>query len=103
MTLKAKTRVSSKGQIVLPKEIRDADDLKPGQELEIERLEPGIYKLKRLKRPNEGLVDLLLACPEKGWFRRFDFGTTDDLFADKDILAIAGAEKPRPKAKRRRR
>jgi AbrB family looped-hinge helix DNA binding protein len=33
------TRISSKGQIVLPVEIREQDDIKPGQEFEIERIE----------------------------------------------------------------
>jgi len=64
------TTVSSKGQIVLPADIRQKDDIKPGQEFEIERLDRGEYRLKRLvRRRNEGLVNLLLACPVKGWFK----------------------------------
>ena len=32
-----KTRVSSKGQIVLPAELRQRDGISPGQEFEVER------------------------------------------------------------------
>jgi AbrB family looped-hinge helix DNA binding protein len=67
------TTVSSKGQIVLPANIRQKDGIKPGQEFEIERLDCGEYRLKRLRRRrNEGLVNLLLACPVKGWFKPLD-------------------------------
>jgi len=67
------TTVSSKGQIVLPANIRQKDGIKPGQEFEIERLDCGEYRLKRLRRRrNEGLVNLLLACPVKGWFKPRD-------------------------------
>ncbi len=63
------TRVSRKGQIVLPATIRRQDLIVPGQEFEIERLNRGEYRLvRRAPRPNEGLVDWLLACPEKGFF-----------------------------------
>ncbi|MBI3409584.1 MAG: AbrB/MazE/SpoVT family DNA-binding domain-containing protein [Planctomycetes bacterium] len=75
------TTMSSKGQIVLPAAIRQQDGIKPGQEFEVERIERGKYLLKRKKRPrNEGLVDWLLRCPEKGWFQPFDRSqTTADL------------------------
>jgi AbrB family looped-hinge helix DNA binding protein len=67
------TTVSSKGQIVLPAEIRHQDRIKPGQEFEIERIDNGEYLLKRkTRRRNEGVVDLLLACPVKGWFQPID-------------------------------
>jgi AbrB family looped-hinge helix DNA binding protein len=36
-----KTAVSTKGQIVIPVEIRQQDDIEPGQEFEIERLDRG--------------------------------------------------------------
>ncbi len=78
-----KTTVSSKGQIVLPAEIRKQDGIETGQEFEVERLDRGEYLLKRKeRRRNEGLVKLLLACPGKGWFRPMDrTDTTDDLKA----------------------
>jgi AbrB family looped-hinge helix DNA binding protein len=76
-----KTTVSTKGQIVLPAEIRQEDDIRPGQEFEIERIDRGEYRLKRKERRcNEGLVALLLACPVKGWFHPMDrTETTDDI------------------------
>jgi AbrB family looped-hinge helix DNA binding protein len=75
-----KTTVSSKGQIVLPAEIRQQDRIEPGQEFEIERLDRGDYRLVRLTaRPNEGVVDWLLACPEKGYFTAIASESTDTL------------------------
>lgn len=63
------TKVSSKGQIVLPAEIREQDDIKPGQQFDVERIDRGEYRLvRRQPAPNEGLTDWLLACPEKGYF-----------------------------------
>jgi AbrB family looped-hinge helix DNA binding protein len=76
-----KTTVSTKGQIVLPAEIRQQDDVRPGQKFEIERIDRGEYRLRRIaRRRNEGLVDLLLDCPVKGWFEPMDrTETTDDI------------------------
>ena len=75
------TTVSSKGQIVLPAEIRKQDGVKPGEKFEVERIDSGEYRLKRKRRRNnEGLVDWLLGCPEKGWFQPLDrTETTDDI------------------------
>jgi AbrB family looped-hinge helix DNA binding protein len=78
------TMISSKGQLVLPAKFRQQDDIRPGQEFDVERVEPGAYLLKRRARPNEGLVKLLLACPVKGWFQPLDRSeTTDDIRAPK--------------------
>ena len=75
-----KTRVSSKGQIVLPAELRQRDDIEAGQEFEVERLDRGAYRLVRCApRPNEGVVDWLLACPEKGFFVAIESESTDNL------------------------
>jgi AbrB family looped-hinge helix DNA binding protein len=80
-----KTTISSKGQIVLPAELRQQDRIEPGQEFEVRRIEEGEYLLKRAKRRrNQGLVELLLACPMKDWFqplRRTE--TTDDIVPPK--------------------
>jgi AbrB family looped-hinge helix DNA binding protein len=74
------TRVSSKGQIVLPASIRQQDRIEPGQEFEIERLEKGEYRLLRKKSPpNQGLIDWLLSCPEKGYFVPIESESTDTL------------------------
>ena len=76
-----KTTVSTKGQIILPAEIRQRDGIESGQEFEVERIDRGEYRLKRKeRRRNEGLVKLLLACPVKGWFEPVDRKeTTDDI------------------------
>ena len=75
-----KTTVSTKGQIILPAEIRQQDNVVPGQEFEVERIDRGKYRLlRRLPPPNEGLVDWLLACPEKGYFVPIESESTDTL------------------------
>jgi AbrB family looped-hinge helix DNA binding protein len=75
-----KTVVSSKGQIVLPVELRKRDRVAPGQRFEIERLEPGRYLLARIAgTDNEGVVDWLLSCPTKGWFTPIASESTDTL------------------------
>jgi AbrB family looped-hinge helix DNA binding protein len=74
------TKVSSKGQIVLPVELRQRDRLQPGQQFSIERLAAGEYLLKRIPLPaKSGLTDWLLACPEKGWFQPLPSESTDTL------------------------
>ncbi len=74
------TRVSSKGQIVLPAEIRRQDGIEPGQQFEVKRIDRGEYRLvRRAPRLNEGLVTWLLACPEKGFFVPIESESTDTL------------------------
>ena len=74
------TLVSTKGQIILPAEIRRQDGIEPGQEFEVERIDRGEYRLvRRQPSPNEGLVDWLLACPEKGFFVSIESESTDAL------------------------
>jgi AbrB family looped-hinge helix DNA binding protein len=74
-----KTVVSSKGQVVLPAELRQQDAIEAGQEFDVERIGPGEYRLVRRPRANEGLVDWLLACPEKGFFEPIESESTDTL------------------------
>ena len=75
-----KTAVSTKGQIVLPAEIRRQDDIEPGQEFDVERIDRGEYRLVRRTPPkNQGLVDWLLACPEKDFFVPIESESTDTL------------------------
>ncbi len=74
-----KTTVSTKGQIVIPAEIRQRDNIKAGQEFEIERIDRGEYRLTRRTPSNEGVVDWLLACPVKGFFVAIESETTDTL------------------------
>ena len=75
-----KTTVSTKGQLILPAEIRRRDNVLPGQEFDVERIDRGEYRLLRREPPrNEGLVDWLLACPEKGYFVPIESESTDTL------------------------
>ena len=84
-----RTRVSSKGQIVLPAELRRQDGVEAGQEFEVERVERGEYRLvRRASRANEGVVDWLLACPDKGFFT--------PLPSESTISAGTSSPNPRP-------
>jgi AbrB family looped-hinge helix DNA binding protein len=75
-----KTTISSKGQIVLPAELRQLDGIEAGQEFDVERLDPGEYRLvRRSAPPNQRVVDWLLACPEKGFFVPIESESTDAL------------------------
>jgi AbrB family looped-hinge helix DNA binding protein len=75
-----KTTISSKGQIVLPAAFREQDEIEPGEEFTVERIERGEYRLvRRAPVPNEGVVEWLLACPEKGFFVPIKSESTDEL------------------------
>ncbi len=75
-----KTTVSTKGQIVLPAEMRQRDGIEAGQEFEVERIGADEYRLVRVApAPNEGLVDWLLACPQKGYFVPIESESTETL------------------------
>ena len=64
-----KAKISTRGRIVLPAEIRWRDCIRAGDEFEVERVAMGEYRLVRVTRvPNEGLVDWLFACPVKDYF-----------------------------------
>ena len=72
--------MSSKGQIVLPAELREQDRVEAGQLFEVERIDRGQYRLVRVDPPaNEGLVHWLLSCPEKGYFVPLESESTDNL------------------------
>ncbi len=75
-----KTRVSSKGQIVLPAELRREDHIEAGQQFEVERLRRGKYRLVRTAvQGSDGVVDWLLDSPEKGFFVPIESESTDKL------------------------
>jgi AbrB family looped-hinge helix DNA binding protein len=74
------TTVSSKGQIVLPAELRKQDGVESGQQFEVERINRGEYRLVRVEPPkNDGLIEWLLSCPEKGFFVPIESESTDTL------------------------
>jgi bifunctional DNA-binding transcriptional regulator/antitoxin component of YhaV-PrlF toxin-antitoxin module len=77
------TSLSTTGQIILPAELLEQDNLKPGQQFSIERVHSGEYLIKRTNKVSQnGLVDLLLACPEKDWFVPLPSESTDTIKAD---------------------
>ena len=73
-----KTTISSKGQIVLPAALREQDRIEPGEEFTVERIDRGEYRLvRRAPVPNDGVVEWLLACPEKEFFVSIESESTD--------------------------
>lgn len=56
------------------------DRIEPGQEFDVERVDCGQYRLVRREAPpNEGVIDWLLACPQKDFFVPIDSESTDTL------------------------
>ncbi len=56
------------------------DDIEAGEEFDVERLDRGEYRLvRRAPLPNEGVIDWLLDCPEKGYFVAVASESTDEL------------------------
>ena len=77
-----KTIISPKGQVAIPAEFRKQDKIEAGQAFDVERLDRGEYRLVIAEPPkNQGLVDMLLACPSKGWFVPIEPEATDSLEA----------------------
>jgi AbrB family looped-hinge helix DNA binding protein len=56
-----RARISSKGQLVLPKEIRESRGLGPGSEVEIQEV-PGGILLQLVRGPSPTSVEDLLGC-----------------------------------------
>jgi AbrB family looped-hinge helix DNA binding protein len=64
-----RTRIASKGRIVLPAALRRKDEIEAGEAFDVQRVDRGEYRLVRRKaRPSAGVVDWLLSCPVKGFF-----------------------------------
>jgi len=75
-----KTTLSSKGQIVLPADLREQDAIEPGQQFSIERVAPGKYVLEKLTVPERsGIAAWLARCPEHDWFEPIPSESTDTL------------------------
>jgi AbrB family looped-hinge helix DNA binding protein len=72
--------MSTKGQIVLPAELRDADGIAAGEQFDVERVSAGEYRLTRVAPPpNAGVMDWLRSCPATGWFTPVPSESTDTL------------------------
>ena len=74
-----KTKISSKGQIVLPAELRDLDKIKPGQQFSVERVGEGEYVLRRVIEPGDDITSWLSSCPQHDWFEPLPSESTADL------------------------
>jgi len=75
-----RTTVSTKGQIVLPAELRKRDGIAAGDAFEVERIDRGEYRLvRRSRHANDGLVEWLTRCPAKGYFVPIESESTDSL------------------------
>lgn len=78
------TTLTADGLLEIPEAFRKADALQPGQRCDIERVGRGEYRLKVGEPPEaaagKSWVDVLLACPVKGWYEPQEkTETTDDL------------------------
>lgn len=78
------THLSPNGLLEIPEEFRKADDLKPGQRCEIERLGHGEYHVRVREEISEGeqkerLFDVLRSCPVKDWWVEPDRGERTSL------------------------
>ena len=61
--------ILSRGRVVIPPDFLERDGVRPGEAFDIQRLEQGKYLLQRgPARSNQGVIDWLLGCPEKGYF-----------------------------------
>lgn len=75
-----RTTVSTKGQIVLPAELRAQDGIQPGQQFEVTRVQSGEYLLKIVPSTGKpGLVEWLRSCPGEDWFTPLPSESTDSL------------------------
>lgn len=75
-----RTVLSSQGRLVLPAAFRKQDGIQPGDQFDVERLAEGEYLLRRIfPEAGSGIIDWLLACPEKDWFRPIPSEQTDTI------------------------
>lgn len=65
------TRLSSKGQIILPKAVRDAHDWESGTEFSVEDTDDGVL-LRPLKANATRLDDVVGCLPRKGTARTIE-------------------------------
>ena len=66
------TSITAKGEIVLPATLRKRKRIRAGDTFEVveDEDDPSVILLRKGgASPNAGLVDHLLACPVKGWFK----------------------------------
>jgi len=75
-----KTTISTKGQLIIPAELRAEDSISAGDTFDIKKVRKGEYLVRRVEdAPNKGLVDWLLSCPVKGVLEPVSSESTDTL------------------------
>ena len=62
----ATTRLSTKGQVIIPKAIRDQTNWQPGAELEVMARDGGVFLAPKAARKRYTLDDLIGCLPYKG-------------------------------------
>lgn len=55
------------------------DRIEPGLEFDVERIDCGDYRLRRIASRNKGAIAWLLDCPYKDFFVPIDSESTDAL------------------------
>ena len=65
-------KISSKGQIALPKRVREALEVKPGDMVEIE-VKANVALLRALKKPSDGIRGIGRPAKEKLKLRAVEF------------------------------
>jgi AbrB family looped-hinge helix DNA binding protein len=60
-------KISTKGQLVLPKSVRERSKVRAGDTFEfLEGDQPDVIIIRKIStRPNDGLIDALLSCPHR--------------------------------------
>lgn len=62
----ATTRLSTKGQLILPKSVRDAGKWEPGTEFEVSARDGGVFLAPRSARKRYTIDDLIGCLPYEG-------------------------------------
>lgn len=72
------TTLTAGGLVEIPEEFRKADALHPGARCEVQRLARGEYRVSmaEVAPEDEDWVDILLSCPERGWYGPNDLKET---------------------------
>jgi len=75
-----KAKVSPKGQIVIPKRMRDKFEIKEGEEVVLEELEEGVLVMKKSKQPVKSMRGLF-----KGKMKKSSLELVRELRKDWDV------------------
>jgi AbrB family looped-hinge helix DNA binding protein len=75
-----RTTISKRGQITIPAKLRREDSIRSGDSFAVHKVRRGLYSIRRVEHaPNKGLIEWLLRCPVKGYFKPITSEGTDAL------------------------